>query len=173
MSHAIYAASAEAFSASLGSLAAILAQASQREDAAKLPAACLYPDMFPLSTQVQLACFHASSGTARLMGREVAGRPAVQELDLPGLQALAEGTQKSLAALTELDFAGAEARRINMPLQPPMVLDIDGVNFLHSWLVPNFYFHYVTAYDILRHKGLPIGKKDYLAHLAKFMTPTA
>jgi hypothetical protein len=173
MSHAIYTASAEAFAASLGSLAAILAQAAQREDAAKLPAERLYPDMFPLSTQVQLACFHASSGTARLMGHEVVGRPAIQELDLPSLQALAEGTQKSLAALTATEFAGAEERRINMPLQPPMVLDIDGVNFLHSWLVPNFYFHYVTAYDILRHKGLAIGKRDYLAHLARFMTQTA
>lgn len=170
MPHAIHAASAESFAASLGSLASILSLATQHEGAATLPAARLAPDMLPLSSQVQLACFHASSGTARLMGREVAGRPAIQELDLAALHALVEATRVSLAALSPTDFAGAGERRITMPLQPPQVLDIDGVNFLHRWLVPNFYFHYVTAYDILRHNGLTIGKKDYLAHLAGFMT---
>jgi hypothetical protein len=56
-----------------------------------------------------------------------------------------------------------------MPLQPPMVLDIDGVNFVHRWLLPNFYFHFITAYDILRANGLVIGKKDYLSHIGGFM----
>jgi hypothetical protein len=129
--------------------------------------------MFPFSTQVQLTCFHAINGTARLMGHEVAGRPAIQEVDLAGLQAAIGDTLEKLRKLSAADFKGAEERRIVVPLQPPTVLDIDGVNFVHRWLVPNFYFHYVTAYDILRHKGLAIGKKDYLAHLGGFMRQTA
>jgi hypothetical protein len=173
MSQAIYTASVESFAAALGSLSAILSQAAQREDAVSLPAARLAPDMFPLSTQVQLTCFHATNGTARLMGQEVAGRPAIQEADLSALQVIVTDTVAKLGDLTAADFNGAEARRIVMPLQPPMVLDIDGVNFLHRWLIPNFYFHHVTAYDILRHNGLPIGKKDYLSHLGGFMRQTA
>lgn len=173
MSHAIYTASAESFVASLGSLAAILAKAESHEDAASLPGARLAPDMFPLSTQVQLACFHASTGTARLMGHEAAGRPAMQEESLAGLQAIIAATVEKLRALTLSDFAGAEARRIIVPLQPPTVLDVDGVIFLHRYLLPNFYFHNVTAYDILRANGLPIGKRDFLSHLAGFMKQSA
>jgi len=173
MSQNIYTASVESFIAALGSLAAILAQAAGREDAATLPGARLAPDMFPLSTQVQLTCFHATNGTARLMGREVAGRPAIQEADFAAMQAIVAETLGKLAALTPADFAGAEDRRIVMPLQPPMVLDIDGTGFLHRWLLPNFYFHHVTAYDILRHAGLPIGKRDFLSHLGGFMRQAA
>jgi hypothetical protein len=172
MPDAIYAATVEVFIGSLNSLHAILAQAAGRADAASLPGARLAPDMLPLSSQVQLTCFHASNGAARLMGQEVAGRPDVQETDLAGLLAIVAETAAKLGKLSAADFAGAEARRIVMPLQPPMVLDIDGVNFVHRWLLPNFYFHYVTSYDILRHNGLAIGKKDYLAHLAGFMRQT-
>jgi hypothetical protein len=173
MSQAVYTASVESFVAALGSLSAILAQAAQRPDAATLPGARLAPDMFPLSTQVQLACFHATNGTARLMGQEVGGRPAIQEADLATLQTFVADTVQKLGKLAAVDFAGSEERRIVMPVQPPMVLDIDGVNFLHRWLLPNFYFHHVTAYDILRHNGLPIGKKDYLSHIGAFMRQSA
>jgi hypothetical protein len=173
MSQNIYTASVASFTAALGSLAAILAQAATREDAASLPAERLAPDMFPLSTQVQLTCFHAIAGTSRLAGREVVGRPAIEEADLAGLQALIATTLGKLAALTAADFAGAEERRIVMPLQPPMVFEADGVTFLHRWLLPNFYFHHVTAYDILRHAGVPLGKKDYLSHLGVFMHEAA
>jgi len=172
MSQAIYTASAESFTGALNSLAAILAQAAAREDAASLPGARLAPDMFPLSTQVQLTCFHASNGTARLMGQEVAERPAIQEADFSAMQALVTDTVTKLGKLTAAAFAGAEERRIVMALQPPMVLDIDGVNFVHRWLLPNFYFHYVTAYDILRANGLAIGKRDFLSGLAGFMRQT-
>ena len=172
MSHAIHAASAESFAAALGSLGEILALAAARADAAAFPAARLAPDMFPFSTQVQLTCFHADNGTARLMGREVAERPAIQDCDLPALQALVAQTRQSLATLTADDFAGAEERRIVMRLQPGHELAIDGVNFTHRWLVPNFYFHFVTAYDILRANGLGIGKRDYISHIAGFMRQT-
>jgi uncharacterized protein len=172
MSDAIYTATAASFTGVLTSLGAILAQAAERQDAASLPAARLAPDMFPLSAQVQLTCYHATDGTAPLRGLGAPGRPALHEADLASLQALVAETAAQMGKLTAADFAGAETRQIMLPLQPTMVLDIDGVNYVHSWLLPNFYFHYVMAYDILRHKGLGLGKKDYLAHLAGFMRQT-
>ncbi len=173
MSQNIYTASVASFIAALGSLNEILAQAAKREDAASLPAARLAPDMLPLGMQVQLTCFHAINGTLRLMGREVSGHPPAQEGDFATMQANVTATRDRLAALTVADFAGAEDRRIVVPLQPPVVLDIDGTNFLHRWLLPNFYFHHVTAYDILRHAGLPLSKRDFLSHLAGFIRQPA
>jgi uncharacterized protein len=172
MSQAIYVAGVESCAASLGSLAEILAKAAAHEGAATLPQARLAPDMFPLATQVQFACYQAAGGVKRLMGGE-AGRPDIQEASLAEMQTLIAETLAAFAKLTPGDFAGAEDRRIVMPLQPPMVLDIDGVHFLHRWMLPNFYFHVVTAYDILRHNGLEIGKKDYLSHLAGYFRQTA
>jgi hypothetical protein len=52
-----------------------------------------------------------------------------------------------------------------MPLQDPLVLDADGVQYLCRWSLPNFYFHVVTAYNILRHHGIDIGKRDYMSHV--------
>lgn len=169
MPDAIYAATAQGFAAALGSLAAIISKAAARADASSLPGARLAPDMLPLSAQVQLACFHAANGTARLLGQEVAERPSIQEAGFAALRALIAETLEKLDQLTAADFTGAGERRITMKLQPPLLLDIDGANFLHLWLVPNFYFHAVTAYDILRANGLEIGKKDFLGHLAPFM----
>ena len=173
MSQAIYTASAETFDAALGSLAEILTLAAAREDAASLLDAKLAPDMLPFSTQIRLVCFHANNGTARLMGQEPPGRPAQGDADFASLQALVAETRQKLSALTAENFAGAETRRIIVPLQPPEVLDIDGVNYLHRWVVPNFYFHFVTAYDILRANGLAIGKRNYMSHLAGFMRQSA
>jgi uncharacterized protein len=172
MPDAIYTASVETFIGALNDLDAILALAAGREDAASLPGARLAPDMFPLSTQVQLTCFHATNGAARLQGQEVAGRPAVQEADLAGLRAIVAETLGKLGKLSATDFAGAAERRIVMPVQQ-QVLDIDGTGFLHRWLLPNFYFHFVTAYDILRHNGLAIGKRNYLAHIGGFLRQPA
>jgi uncharacterized protein len=160
MSQAIYIASVESCAAALGSLSEILAKAAEREDAATLPAARLAPDMFPLFAQVQLA------------GRE-AVRPAMQEADFGALRAHIAQASQDLAMFTPGDFAGAEERQITMPLQPPMVLEVDGSHFLHRWMLPNFFFHLVTAYDILRANGLDIGKKDFLSHAAGFMRQAA
>jgi hypothetical protein len=169
MSQAIYyIASVESCAASLGSLSEILAKAAAREDAATLPAARLAPDMFPLFAQVQLACYQAVAGAKRLAGRE-AVRPAMQEADFGALRAHIADALQDLTMFTPGDFAGAAERQITMPLQPPMVLEVDGSHFLHRWMLPNFFFHLVTAYDILRANGLDIGKKNFLSHAAGFM----
>ncbi|HLB83673.1 MAG TPA: DUF1993 family protein, partial [Steroidobacteraceae bacterium] len=61
-------------------------------------------------------------------------------------------------------YQGAESRRVGFPLMEGYALDMDGVQYLRDWALPNFYFHVVTAYDILRSQGVQIGKQDYLAH---------
>jgi hypothetical protein len=168
VSQAIYVASVESCTALLGSLSEILAKAAVRKDAATLPAARLASDMFPLSAQVQLACYQAVAGAQRLAGRE-AVRPAMQEADFGALRAHIAEALQDLAMFTPDDFGGAAERQITMPLQPPMVLEVDGSHFLHRWMLPNFFFHLVTAYDILRANGLDIGKKDFMSHAAGFM----
>jgi hypothetical protein len=172
MPNTIYSISAEAFGAALTSLSEILTKAAAHENAAALPLARLAPDMFTLSMQVQLSCFHAAAGTARLRGLEPA-KFAAQELGFPALQALLTQTVQGLATLGPDDFAGAVERKITMPLQNGSVLAADGLHFLARWLLPNFYFHVVTAYDILRQHGLEIGKRDYLSHLGGFIQQPA
>ncbi len=67
------------------------------------------------------------------------------------------------------DFAGAENRVIKVPLMHDDVLKLTGVEFLKDWALPNFYFHVVTAYGILRHHAVEIGKRDYLARIGRMM----
>jgi hypothetical protein len=67
------------------------------------------------------------------------------------------------------DFQGAETRQITMPLIDKLVLETDGAHFLTDWAMPHFYFHVVSAYAILRHNGLEIGKRDYLSHSHRFI----
>jgi uncharacterized protein len=127
-------------------------------DAAALLKERLAPDMFPLALQVQLACHHAKDGTARATGQEP---PKLDTSELPftELKALIEQTIQALSSTTAKAFDGAEDRRIELQLQGSRVLETDGLQFLWRWSIPHFYFHVVTAYDILRHtaaKNMPI-----------------
>ncbi len=125
----------------------------------------LAPDMFPLRLQVQLACHHAKDGTARLTGAEP---PKIdsQELTLAELKVRIGQTVQALTATRANDFAGAEDRRIELSLQGQRVFEADGFEFLCHWSLPHFYFHVVTAYDILRRFGVVIGKRDYMKHIS-------
>jgi hypothetical protein len=68
-------------------------------------------------------------------------------------------------------FAGAENRAILFPLIENLVFDSNGFEYLRDWALPHFYFHVVTAYDILRHNGVEIGKRDYLSHTGVHIHP--
>ncbi len=70
-------------------------------------------------------------------------------------------------------FAGAEDRAILFPLIENLVFDSNGFEYLRDWALPHFYFHVVTAYDILRHNGVEIGKRDYLSHTGVHIHPRA
>jgi hypothetical protein len=116
----------------------------------------LAPDMFPLARQVQIATDAAKFGVARLTGVE-APKFADDETTFEQLKARIEKTRAFVAGA----FEGAEARRVEVPTRIATYA-FDGRTFLLHWAMPNFYFHVVTAYDILRHNGVEVGKRDYL-----------
>ncbi len=128
----------------------------------------LAPDMLPLSSQVQIASDQAVRGASRLVGREPPSFPD-KEQTIEELKARISGAIDYLQSLSESEFVGAAERHIVLPLREGRVLDMDGRRFLRDWVLPQFYFHVTTAYDILRHNGVDIGKRDYLAHVAPFI----
>ena len=158
----------DTFAPMLRSLAKIFDKAIQQAqaksiDGAVLADARLAPDMFPLIKQVQIACDTAKNGTARLMGRE-APKFEDNEQTLDDLKARIERTIDYLEKADRGALAGAEDREITIPLPNDLVLEMNGLQYLRDWALPHFYFHVVTAYDILRHNGIDIGKSDYLNH---------
>ncbi len=120
----------------------------------------LAPDMFPLARQVQIATDAAKFGVARLTGVE-APKFADDETTFEQLKARIEKTRAFVAGVPRDAFEGAEARRVEVPTRTATYA-FDGRTFLLHWAMPNFYFHVVTAYDILRHNGVEVGKRDYL-----------
>jgi hypothetical protein len=133
-------------------------------DPDSLVSARLAPDMFPLARQVQIACDQAKNGTARLIGQE----PPPYEDGEKTLAELKVRIAKTLAYLDAIrpdHFEDARDRQIAFTLNEEFALDMDGVQYLRDWALPHFYFHVVTAYDILRHNGVVIGKRDYLSHV--------
>lgn len=150
-----------------------IAQAPERNiDLAALPEARLAPDMYPLTRQVQIACDMAKSAMARLSGAEPP-RYDDNERTVDELKARIAKTIAYMESLRPQAFAGAEHRAILFPLIDDLVFDADGFDFLRDWALPHFYFHVVTAYDILRHSGFDIGKRDYLSHSGAHIHPRA
>ena len=165
MSFSLYQASVPVYMRRLEALSAILdkaaAYASKRKiDPAVLIQARLYPDMLPLARQVQIACSHAIRGAARLSGAE----PASVE-DKAGsfddLKALIAKTLEVLKGVDAKKMQGAEDRDITFPAGDRK-MTLKGADYLLHFSMPHFYFHVTTAYDILRHNGLEIGKDDFM-----------
>jgi hypothetical protein len=131
----------------------------------------LAPDMYPLHEQVELACFHARDAMARLSGGEPAVHEDVEET-LDGLKARIEATVARLEEIPAGALDEADQRAIVMELRGgEIVFEMTGYELLRDWAIPHFYFHVVTAYDILRHDGVDIGKRDYLASVGKYLRP--
>lgn len=122
----------------------------------------LAPDQFNFIRQVQIACDTAKLGAARLAGKE-APKHEDTEKTLPELKARIESTIGYLNSFKPEDFSGAEARHITQPRWEGKYLT--GFEFAAQHVLPNIYFHVTTAYAILRHNGVDIGKKDYLGEL--------
>lgn len=165
----------DTFAPMLRSMSEVLDKGAQHARAKKLdPAvlvnASLAPDMYPLVKQVQLACDHAKNSTARLIGDE-APRFEDSEQTLDELKARIAKTLEYLKKANVSAFEGAEDREIRIPLPNDLILEMTGVQFLRDWALPHFYFHVVTAYDILRHSGVEIGKRDYLSHVGYAIHP--
>lgn len=149
----------------LRNLSQILAKGAEHAqaknfDVSVLINARLAPDMLPLSKQIQLASDFAKNSTARLLGQE----PPRFEDNEKTLEELQERISKTIAYLEGVrgaSFEGAEDRDITIPLRDRK-LEMKGLPFLQRWALPNFYFHVTTAYAILRHNGVDIGKRDFL-----------
>jgi uncharacterized protein len=130
----------------------------------------LAPDMFTLAKQVQFACIHAEDATARLTGQQAPTRENTEQT-LAELQARIASTLAYVEQTSPAAFEGADTRPITIALQGNLVLNLNGAQLLTRWSLPNFYFHLVTAYDILRHNGVAIGKPDYMSQLREFIRP--
>ena len=124
----------------------------------------LYPDMFTLAEQIRSACNTAKRSTARLVGLELPQSRNTDE-SFADLQERINDALAYLETLPESSFAKSEGRKIEFPFGSGVVT-VTPQQYLTRFALPNFYFHVTTAYDILRHKGVPIGKRDFLGPLA-------
>ena len=162
----IYDASVPVFTHFLRSLSVILKKAeahctAKKIDPAIILSARLFPDMFALTRQVQIASDAAKGAGARLAGIAVPSYPD-EEKSFEELQARIARTIEFLAGLKKEQFDGAEERDIAIKAGP-RELNFKGAAYLETWAQPNFYFHVTTAYAILRHNGIELGKPDFLA----------
>ena len=165
MTLSMYAASVPALRRMLGNLAGILKKAAAQAEARKIDPGVLlnsrlFPDMLPLTKQVQIASDTAKGLVARLAGIEV---PKFEddETSFADLQARITKTIAFVDSLRPDQVNGSEGRDITLQIRDKK-LELKGQDFLINRAMPNFYFHVTTAYDILRHNGIEIGKSDYL-----------
>jgi hypothetical protein len=124
--------------------------------------------MYTLAQQVQQACYYAKDGAARL-----AGKPPVAmenaEKSFPAFKTQIHKALRFVRDFTEDSFEGADERDCSIETPDGRIIEMDGLRFLRAWALPHFYFHVVTAYDILRHSGVAIGKQDYLSQVGAFI----
>jgi hypothetical protein len=165
MSFTIYEASIPPIVRTLQNLSKILDKAvaqakAQDKDLNALLDARLAPDMHPFTRQIQIASDTAKGCGARLAGIEPPAMPDT-ETSFPELQARIAKTIDFLNGLKPEQLAGAEDREVTLKF-PQGEMKFSGRDFLTGFALPNFYFHVTTAYALLRHKGIEIGKRDYL-----------
>lgn len=123
----------------------------------------LAPDQFPLVRQIQAACDAAKFTAARLSGTEAPAHPD-EETTLEQIQARIAATRAYLEGFGPDDLAGAAERELSPSfLQGASVMALD---YLREFALPNFYFHVTTAYAILRHNGVPLGKRAFIGHMS-------
>ncbi|PKL78372.1 MAG: DUF1993 domain-containing protein [Candidatus Melainabacteria bacterium HGW-Melainabacteria-1] len=155
------------FSHMLVSLSGLLDKAQgfaeqRKYDVSLLLNARLAPDQFPLSKQIQATCDAAKLAAARLAGQEAPKHPDTEQ-NLAEFKARIEHTLDYLRSFAPEDFADGDTRQIVLPFIPDKYSY--GHEYLHSFAVPNFYFHLSMAYAILRSSGVEIGKTDYITYL--------
>lgn len=168
----------------LGALSAWLGKVDEDapgDGAQALLTARLAPDMFPLSTQVCFACVQAQEGVFRL--RQEAFPPSIEALLDEGRNAaerpgsIADARERIAATISIVEAAAADAPEID-PATPiahalpqGMVFDLTAEQYVRDWALPQFYFHVMIAYAILRAQGVELGKADYVAHMFAYLRP--
>ena len=161
----MYAFSAPTFTRMLKNLSAVLAKAETHAkakgyDPAVLLSARLAPDMFPLTRQVQIASDTAKGAMARLAGH-TAEVIEDTETSFAHLKARIAKTIAIVEGYSEAQLEGSDKREITIKT-PSQELKFNGLDFLNAWALPNLYFHITTAYAILRHNGVELGKRDFV-----------
>ncbi|HVY90213.1 MAG TPA: DUF1993 domain-containing protein [Hyphomonadaceae bacterium] len=150
----------------LGAVAAFLKKGADHANHLKIPEEVflnfrLYPDMFPLSRQVQICSDQVTRGAARLAGMDLPSFPDVETT----FAQLIERTQKANAYVQAASSEAMDKRTetiVNIPIGGGQEMPMSCSQYLLSFVFPNFYFHAATAYDILRHNGVALGKRDFL-----------
>ena len=167
MTISMYQASVPRFVNILGNLSNILDKAQAHIDAKKIADASLtdyrlFPDMLPMTTQVQIACDAAKGVVARLAGVAI---PAFEdnEATLADLKARVAKTIAFIQTITPAQIDGTEDKDIVIK-RGEKETHYKGMQFLLGHAIPNFYFHITTTYNILRHNGVEIGKRDFLGN---------
>ena len=165
MTISMYQASVPPLMRSLNNLMAILEKSAAHAEAKKIDPAVLinsrlYPNMFHLGRQVQIASDIARRGVARLAGAE-APNFEDNETTFPELVARLQKTTAYMETLTAAQIDGSEEKSITLPFGKD-TMTFEGLPFLLYFILPNVYFHVTTAYDILRHCGVELGRLDYL-----------
>ncbi|MBM3357046.1 MAG: DUF1993 domain-containing protein [Betaproteobacteria bacterium] len=167
MTISMYQASAPRFVNILANLSGILDKAQAYADAKKveptvLTASRLYPDMFALARQVQIACDTAKGAVARLAGVEVPKHEDTEQT-LAELKARIAKTVEFIGTIKPGQIDGTEEKEIVLKLGG-REMKFKGMQYLLGFAQPNFYFHVTTAYNILRHNGVEVGKRDYIGN---------
>jgi uncharacterized protein len=163
----MYQASAPRFVNILTNLSAILDKAQAHAEGKKIEPAVLlnsrlYPDMFAMKRQVQVACDTAKGAVARLAGVEVPKHEDTEET-FAELKGRIAKTVAFIETIKPAQIDGTEDKNIHLKLGPREV-DWKGMQYLLGFALPNFYFHVTTAYDILRHNGVELAKRDYIGN---------
>jgi hypothetical protein len=161
----MHAVSAPIFVRMLRNLSSILTKAEHQAktkgyDPGVLLNSRLAPDMFPLIRQIQIATDHAKGAVARLAGHNP---EAIEDTEttFADIQARIKKVIGIVEGYKPEQIDGSEGREITIKI-PNSELKFSGLDYVHQWAMPNFYFHIVTAYDILRANGIELGKKDFL-----------
>ena len=165
MKISMYQASLPVLKRMLANLAEILKKSAAHAEAKKIDPAVLitsrlYPDMFALARQVQIASDTAKGCAARLAGSEIP-KYEDDEATFPQLVTRIEKTIAFLDSFKPEQIDGTEEKSITLKMRSGD-LNFTGLSYLLNFVIPNFYFHVTTAYDILRHNGVEIGKNDFL-----------
>jgi uncharacterized protein len=161
-----YDATVPAYLQILNSLSGLLTKAEAHCEAKKIQpdvllGSRLYPDMLPLSKQIQLATDFAVRGCARVTHSEVPSTPDTEKTFEELRQRLAR-TVDYVKSFKPEQFEGADTKDVTFPAGPDKSITMKGQQFLSAFSLPNFYFHAATAHGLLRHAGVEIGKRDFL-----------
>jgi len=166
MTHLIYDLTIAPMMRSLKNLDVIVSKAEayvnadQNLDESTLIQARLYPNMRPFIFQIRVATDTAKGAAARLSGNTVPSWPD-EETTFAEVHERIGKAIKYLSGFKPADFDGSEKRPIELKLGPD-IIEFTGTSYIADFVLPNFYFHITTAYDILRHNGVDIGKRDFL-----------